>query len=137
MVRGTDLNTLGSFNLNWECFELEFGSLLQIIDDSISRIEKILELTRWSDQFDPPYKVRSTLPLRKDPLQPQNASAIHVGHDRDLPCAILPSFRTSGFFGRLDVLHKIEHYFTKVGVDHSFQSLALYELGGVGKSSIA
>ena len=54
-----------------------------------------------------------------------------------LPCVILPTIRTSRFFNRSDVIEKIERYFNQMDIDTSFRSLALYGLGGVGKSSVA
>lgn len=54
-----------------------------------------------------------------------------------LPCVILPAIRTSRFFGRTDVIEKINQHFDQVDSRASFRSLALYGLGGVGKSAIA
>lgn len=54
-----------------------------------------------------------------------------------LPCMMLPAIRTSRFFDRDDVIEKIDHHFNQVDPDTSFRSLALYGLGGVGKSSVA
>jgi KaiC/GvpD/RAD55 family RecA-like ATPase len=54
-----------------------------------------------------------------------------------LPCVMLPAIRTSRFFDRTDVIAKIDDYFNKVDPEISFRSLALYGLGGVGKSSVA
>lgn len=54
-----------------------------------------------------------------------------------LPCILLPTFKTARFFDRDDVIDKIENYFNQVNTDNTFRSLALYGLGGVGKSSVA
>lgn len=54
-----------------------------------------------------------------------------------MPCVILPTTRISRFFDRDDILHKIDDHFRKDSNAESFQSLALYGLGGVGKSSVA
>lgn len=50
---------------------------------------------------------------------------------------ILPAIRTSRFFNRDEVIRKIERHFNQVDPKTSFWSLALYGLGGVGKSSVA
>lgn len=60
-----------------------------------------------------------------------------VEEQAKLPCMILPSIRTSRFFDRTDVIEKIEDYFSQVDTTEIFRSLALYGLGGVGKSSVA
>ncbi|KAI1352908.1 Tetratricopeptide-like helical [Xylaria sp. FL0043] len=54
-----------------------------------------------------------------------------------LPCIILPPIRTSRFFGREDVIENMDLYFGKIDTATSFSSLAIYGLGGIGKSTIA
>jgi KaiC/GvpD/RAD55 family RecA-like ATPase len=53
------------------------------------------------------------------------------------PLVIRPATRTSRFFDRSDVVEKMNAFFSKAESERSFLSLALYGLGGVGKSSIA
>ena len=53
-----------------------------------------------------------------------------------LPCFVLPPIRTSRFFDREDVIEKIETHFNDDGAT-SLRSLALYGMGGVGKSHVA
>jgi len=54
-----------------------------------------------------------------------------------LPCVILPSIRTTRFFDRTDVIDQVEKFFQQANCEQGFRSLALYGLGGVGKSSVA
>lgn len=54
-----------------------------------------------------------------------------------LPCHTIPVARNLRFFGREDVLDKIDNYFTSSQTLSGMSSLALYGLGGVGKSQIA
>lgn len=54
-----------------------------------------------------------------------------------LPCVILPNIMISRFFGRTDVIQRIETHFSEVKTDQSLQSLAIYGLGGIGKSTVA
>ncbi len=81
----------------------------------------------WSDGAN--IRRLSALSLTKTKSQPEEQVK--------LPCVILPAIRTSRFFDRTDVIEKIEDHFKKVDPDISFRSLALYGLGGVGKSSVA
>ncbi len=53
------------------------------------------------------------------------------------PLVIRPSTRTLRFFDRTDVVEKMNAFFSKVDSERSFLSLAIYGLGGVGKSSVA
>ncbi len=54
-----------------------------------------------------------------------------------LPCYIFPSFRVAKFFDRSEVIIEIDRFIEKKKSERSFQSLALWGLGGVGKSSVA
>jgi hypothetical protein len=71
----------------------------------------------------------STLSLARTMSQPEEQAK--------LPCVILPAIRTSRFFDRTDVIEKMDHHFNQADPDSTFRSLALYGLGGVGKSSVA
>jgi len=61
----------------------------------------------------------------------------HSEEQAKLPCVVLPSIRTTRFFDRTDVIEKMEKFFSEVEAEQSFRSLAIYGLGGVGKSSVA
>ena len=55
----------------------------------------------------------------------------------ELPCFVLPSTWTARFFDRDDVIEKIEKHFQDGDSTSSLRSLALYGMGGVGKSHVA
>lgn len=58
--------------------------------------------------------------------------------DRVKPlCVRLPSFRTARFFDRTDVIDKMERYLNHVNFETTFLWLAIHDLGGVGKSTVA
>jgi Cdc6-like AAA superfamily ATPase len=58
-------------------------------------------------------------------------------HDEaSLPCVMLPPARSSKFFDREDIIVKVEDHFKGPGPG-SFRSVALYGLGGVGKTHVA
>lgn len=54
-----------------------------------------------------------------------------------LPCFVLPLTRTARFFDRDDVIEKVEKHFQDSDSNSSLRSLALYGMGGVGKSHVA
>ena len=82
-------------------------------------------------------KLHSGLSFQEEPVQPHNAALSQADNDGKRHCTILPPFRTSRFYDRTDIFLKIKDHFSKVDADQSFRSLALYGLGGVGKSSVA
>lgn len=55
----------------------------------------------------------------------------------ELPCFVLPPTRAARFFDRDDVIEKIEKHFQDGDSTSSLRSLALYGMGGVGKSHVA
>ena len=120
-------------NAGWQPFEQDFTSVTREIDESVCRIEKISKIsknTKRSDRWSDPPQLQSMRSLSEQSFRSQPEESAN------LPCVILPSIRTSRFFDRTDVISKIEEHFSKVDADRSFRSLALYGLGGVGKSSI-
>ena len=54
-----------------------------------------------------------------------------------LPCFFIPSARIARFFNRKDVIAQIEEHFQNSHHNSPLGSLALYGMGGVGKSQIA
>lgn len=52
-------------------------------------------------------------------------------------CAMMPSRKTPRFFDRVDVFEKIDQALGGAWSSTSFQAVALFGLGGIGKSSIA
>ncbi|KAJ6158982.1 hypothetical protein N7485_011808 [Penicillium canescens] len=66
--------------------------------------------------------------------------SLSPGASRDtaqLPCFVLPSVQTARFFDRDDVVEKIEKHFQDGDSTSPLRSLALYGMGGVGKSHVA
>ena len=114
-------------NIVWQILEHNFTSVTRKFDELVSCTEIISKMSK--NTSDAP-QLRSMRSLSEQSFRSQPEE--HA----NLPCIILPSIRTSRFFDRTDVISKIEEHFSKVDVDRSIQSLALYGLGGVGKSSI-
>ncbi|KAI9668929.1 MAG: hypothetical protein M1829_005241 [Trizodia sp. TS-e1964] len=115
----------------WQPLEQHFNTSKSIIDEAVSRLEKISRLLGLSDLD----RLQSALAApnpsphpRQDPDEPAS-----------LPCYIYPSSRTLRFFDRTEDIIQMDRYFKNGGQDASqtFRSLALYGIGGVGKSSVA
>lgn len=93
---------------------------------------------------DEPFRLINRIDHPSPPMhRPSFASSKHssqipqLEETAKLPCFVLPPTRTSRFFDRSDVMRHMEEHFGKVDPNQSFRSLALWGLGGVGKSSVA
>ena len=113
----------------WQPLSCKLSSFLRVSDNLLSRLEKLSRFAERSGSVDDSVSNISV------PSLVRTVSALD--EQAKLPCLVRPTIRTSRFFDRDDVIGKIEHYFNQVDIDASFRSLALYGLGGVGKSSIA
>lgn len=107
------------------------------MDRLLSQVEKLSKLDKRAHKLELPtggggQQELVTLPL----LNKSPAHAIPLAARVNLLCIILPDIRTSRFFGRVDVIEKMEEYFGKFDLTAKFASLALHGLGGVGKSTI-
>ena len=61
-----------------------------------------------------------------------------ASHDTaQLPCFVLPTRQTTRFFNRDEVIEKIEQHLGNRESTSSLRALALYGMGGVGKSHVA
>ena len=54
-----------------------------------------------------------------------------------LPCNTLPVAENQRFFGREDILRRLEEHLTPADTSSRLSSIALYGLGGIGKTQIA
>lgn len=113
----------------WQPLTEQFDTTTLKIDQSLCRVEKLTRMRKRSDQTDDIVRMQSMLSHSKQTSQPEEQAK--------LPCIILPSISTSRFFDRTNITEKIEDHFREVDPDQTFRSLALYGLGGVGKSSVA
>jgi len=94
------------------------------IGESLNRIEKLANISRR--QTDAAASWLSSLSL-----SPRSFRDV-----AQLPCSILPPARTARFFDRDDIIENIEKHFENRTSD-TLRSLALYGMGGVGKSHVA
>ncbi|KAL9104085.1 MAG: hypothetical protein Q9163_000937 [Psora crenata] len=124
---GTDLVILRSFQGGgeWQPLEQQASSVIQDLDDAVSRTERITKSTQKAFDFS---QLQSVLAMSGLSIQPT------TNEPASLPCFVPAPFRIARFFDRSDVIVQIEHFLEK---QKTFQSLALWGMGGVGKSSIA
>ena len=111
----------------------------------MSRIEKTSDLTKRPNRhsLDEVHQTFSALSTSAPPRQSSPRPRL-VDEEARLPCFIPPPFRTSRFFDRDEIISEIEDFFNSPTadhslrtLDHSLRTLALFGLGGVGKSSVA
>ncbi|KAJ3578368.1 hypothetical protein NPX13_g2192 [Xylaria arbuscula] len=113
----------------WEPLEQQFNTLKHGIDETVSRLEKMSRLSGLDDlkQLQTVLTLSSSSPTQ-GPEEPAT-----------LPCFIYPTSKTPRFFDRTEDIIQMDRYFNNNVQDaiQAFRSLALYGIGGVGKSSIA
>ena len=111
----------------WQPLNSLFSSAKNEMDDAFFRVEKSTQLTRHASKVSEITQLQSLLSLSKS--APQETAR--------LPCVMLPHVKSSRFFDRESVILQIEDFFNNPQSRHKFCSLALYGLGGIGKSSVA
>ncbi|KAK2766901.1 hypothetical protein FQN54_006215 [Arachnomyces sp. PD_36] len=110
----------------WNDFTEKLTTAVGDIDDTLNRMERATSMYQRHFHGD---MASSFLYASPQP-----------GASRDtalLPCFVLPPSRTSRFFGREDVIEKLGKHFQEGDPAPSLRSLALYGMGGVGKSLVA
>ena len=118
----------------------QYTSLLREIEDSVSRIEESAEPRTRSLKYgqDTTHLAPSNLTISAPPPRPVSPHPHAVQEDEArLPCYIPPTFRPSKFFDRDEIILEMEEFFDGPVADDSLKTLALFGLGGVGKSSVA
>jgi hypothetical protein len=115
----------------WQPLEQQFTSTLSEIDDAVSRLDQLSRIAQRSNSGEVP-TIDQLQSLRLSTQSPLEEKA-------SLPCFIFPTSRTTRFFNRTDVSLQMDTFFGygTLKPQSSFRSLALYGLGGAGKSSVA
>lgn len=101
----------------WTRLEIRFNTANQDLNDTLVRLEKLSVMT-GSRTFP------SSTSTSGKPRQP-------------LRCFILPPTNVSRFFNRGDLFDKIDQALARSSTGNSLRSVAMFGLGGVGKSAIA
>lgn len=103
-----------------------YEEAMRNISDAVVRVEKLAELAER--------QVRSVdLELFRRLLELSSPSQ----ETEHRPCHILPATKNKHFFGRKDIIRQIEDHLKPVETTMGLKSIALYGLGGVGKTQIA
>ncbi|KAF8851460.1 hypothetical protein BDZ45DRAFT_730880 [Acephala macrosclerotiorum] len=113
----------------WSSLELRFNQTHIKIGTYIDRIERLIRTIGSSKaRIDDLTKLQEMMSLSGDAQS----------KDGKLPCFMLPLVRNHHFFDRDDAIAKINKHFSRTGTGVGQpHSLALYGLGGVGKSAVA
>ena len=131
-IAGTDIKFVKghTHEHEWKPLELRFSDAKRVLKASISRIETLARLAERSDRMDESFRRTSdTVTLSKQTSQPEEYAK--------LPCVVLPKVRTKHVFDRSDFIKIMENFFDEEDPKRGFRSLAIYGLGGVGKTSVA
>jgi hypothetical protein len=99
---------------HWTQLEKRFNAANQELNETLVRLEKLSVMTG---------SFPSTTTTGK-PEQPFH-------------CFVLPPTNVSRFFNRADIFEKIDQALVRSSTGNSFRSVALFGLGGIGKSAIA
>ncbi|OAQ97307.1 hypothetical protein LLEC1_00074, partial [Akanthomyces lecanii] len=102
----------------WQRLQRRFTSTNQELTETLARLESLAIVRRRADHGSAP-DVTTT------PVQGR------------LRCLMLPTKKFSRFFNRADMFDKIDQAIGGSGSSPAFRSVALYGLGGIGKSSVA
>ena len=99
---------------------------MRSIGDAVVRIEKAAEQTQ-----------RQANLIDRETFQKLLSQQGTGKDDVQLPCCVLPVARNRRFFGRKDMLQKIDDCLQPNETSSGLKSLAIHGLGGVGKTQIA
>lgn len=110
--------------------EKHFDNFNNEVSETVSRLQKLSRLSDI-DNISQSNSALSSLPALSRAQSPEESA--------NLPCFIYPSAKTSCFSDRTDDIIEMDRYFGS-GVhdpENQLRSIALYGVGGVGKSSVA
>lgn len=122
--------TEGISQAAWETLSSTCKEALSNIEEAVNRFKEIASLAQIQSQQS--QTIDLELFQRVLSLDNQNTLGEAVA-----PCHYLPVARNTRFFGRQTILQQIDHYLQPSSNDAGLSSLAIYGLGGVGKTQIA
>ena len=103
-----------------------YDEAMRNIGDAVVRIEKVAELAERQSRIMDLEEFQRVLSLNK---KTQVAG--------QLPCHVLPVAKNKSFFGRGEELRHIEERLHPANISDGLKSLAIYGLGGIGKTQTA
>ncbi|KAF1961988.1 hypothetical protein CC80DRAFT_522601 [Byssothecium circinans] len=121
-IRETDGGVRQKFDEDnpWLLLERRYASVNQEISEHISRMEKLA------------FAHSASAASRASLLEAEVKAT-----EQKIRCLMLSPTKSSRFFNRVDIFEKLDSVLNRASTGTSFQSVALYGLGGIGKSAIA
>jgi hypothetical protein len=114
---------------SWRSIIQVYNSTIINMDTALERLAKLAQLARSDFRLEEITNLQQLLKLGHEKT--------YLGEAK-LPCVVLPSVRNTRHWDRVDILSQIEDYFTSEDSnDERPLGIALYGLGGVGKSHVA
>jgi hypothetical protein len=105
-----------------------FRECIRRIDESFDRIERLSQVVKSESRLDEVTRLQKLLSLTPEAFDEK----------ANLPCIVLPTMRNTNVYDREDILVKIDDLFQMPDMnERKPRAIALYGLGGVGKSQIA
>ncbi|KAF2753267.1 hypothetical protein EJ05DRAFT_504920 [Pseudovirgaria hyperparasitica] len=111
----------------WESLTRFYNTAYQNIDDAIKRIEKVADMAERQARH------MNELALFQRLLTLEETR----NEEANLECDTLPVAQNKQFFGRKDILHKLDEHLSPTNTTARLASIALYGLGGIGKTQTA
>jgi len=111
----------------WESLTAVCNMAYQNIEDAVKRIEKVAEMAeRQARAMSEMTIFQRLLSLEKSTQE-----------GATLPCNTLPVAENRRFYGRQDILQKLDDHLTPTDTNSRLSSIALYGIGGIGKTQTA
>ncbi|KAK1455472.1 hypothetical protein CMEL01_04232 [Colletotrichum melonis] len=111
----------------WDKLTIKFNIAYQNIDEATKRISRVAEMAEKQARKMHEMEVMQRLLTMGEAKQ-----------DRiRLPCNNLPVAKNKQFFGRKEILQKLDNHLQPASTQKPLSSIALYGLGGIGKTQIA
>lgn len=103
-----------------------YEEAMRNIGDAVVRVEKVAELAE-----------RQARLIDLDTFQNLLGQSQVSQEPGRVPCHMLPVAENKRFFGRQEIIKEVDEHLKPVDTSRGLKSLAIYGLGGVGKTQIA
>ncbi|KAK6213364.1 putative pfs domain-containing protein [Colletotrichum tabaci] len=111
----------------WNSLTSIYNKAYENIEEAIKRIERVAELAALQARNMQQMQIMQRLLSLEEPKQ----------DGATLPCNTLPVAKNGRFFGRQEIMGQLDEHLQPADTSSSLSSIALYGLGGIGKTQIA
>lgn len=126
---GDEDTAVGRLDENaWAALTAIYNSACNKIEEAVKRIEKVAELAERNTRKMNELTIMTRLLSLEERKGRQEVT---------LPCNTLPFAENRRFYGREDILAKLDEHLKPSDTSSSLSSIALYGLGGIGKTQTA